>query len=156
MKHGSGRLITAKQHARRKTLSQLWFAAVILYSLVRALIVWQALGDYGVNPWIYLGIDLVCAIIDGRNTARLIISLADQRYHDARKQGVIAMITFIVPDLYIVYAGNHMPKIVYFSLAGIVTLMLTIGVFQVKKKVASVRAEREAEARGERTVVIDA
>ncbi len=141
-----GEAITDEQHARRKTLSRVWFGAVIAYSLIRAFVVWRALGDYGVNVWIYLAIDLVCAAIDGVNTARLVISLADERYHDARREGLIALATFIIPDLYIVYAGNKMPKSVYFVLGAIVILALIIGTIQVKKKVGKILAQRALEA----------
>ena len=136
---------TTEQRARRRTLSRVWFGVVIAYSLIRAVVVWQALGDYGVNVWIYLVIDMTCAVIDGINTAKLVISIADERYRDARKEGLIALVTFIVPDLYIVYAGNKMPKMVYFVLGGIVVLAFLAGVIHLKKKVSKILAEREIE-----------
>ena len=138
-------VVTIEQHARRKRLSRVWFGAVIAYSVARAVVVWRALGDYGVNVWIYLAIDLACAIVDGINTAKLVISLADERYHDARKEGLITLVTFIVPDLYIVYSGNKLPKMVYFVLGAIVILAFVVGVIHIKKKVRKISAEREKE-----------
>ena len=48
--------------ARRKLLSRTWAGVVVGWSLIRTLIVWAAVGDYGLNPWIYLAIDLASAM----------------------------------------------------------------------------------------------
>ena len=44
---------------RRRRLSNTWALFVIGWSIIRTLIVWAAVGDYGLNPWLYLVLDLV-------------------------------------------------------------------------------------------------
>ena len=51
---------TAETLRKRQLLTRAWAIFVIAWSVVRTIIIWAALGDYGFNPWIYLGIDLVC------------------------------------------------------------------------------------------------
>lgn len=38
-----------------------WVAAIFGYSVLRAVVVWPTLGRYGVNPWMFLFIDVVTA-----------------------------------------------------------------------------------------------
>ncbi|MEO5902127.1 MAG: hypothetical protein ABIR68_18620, partial [Ilumatobacteraceae bacterium] len=55
---------SAETLRRRKMLSRTWGTVVVVWSLIRTLIVWAALGEYGINPWAYLAIDLVTAVVD--------------------------------------------------------------------------------------------
>ena len=46
--------LTAAQHQRRRNLSRAWAIVVIAWAFGRTLVVWAAVGDYGINPWMYL------------------------------------------------------------------------------------------------------
>ena len=37
---------------KRRMLTRAWASVVILWSVIRTIIIWAALGDYGFNPWI--------------------------------------------------------------------------------------------------------
>src|SRR3954463_10411670 len=70
---------------RRKVLSRTWAIVVVTWSLLRTLIVWAALGEYGINPWIYLSIDLACAVVDAYTTPRMVLAFIDNQYKTAAK-----------------------------------------------------------------------
>ena len=39
-------------------IARSWAGIVIAWAVIRTFIVWAAVGDYGLNTWIYLAIDL--------------------------------------------------------------------------------------------------
>jgi hypothetical protein len=117
---------------------------VVVWSLIRTVIVWAAVGDYGLNPWIYLSLDLGAAIVDAMTTPRMVISFIDDHFRQAFKWAVISLVAFIIPDLYIFLGTRTLPKRIIFALCLIIGLTLTIGVVSVVRKIRKGRAEREA------------
>ena len=70
-------LHSAETLQRRKHLSRTWAGIVVVWALIRTLIVWAAVGEYGLNPWIYLALDLGAAIVDAFTTPRMVLSFID-------------------------------------------------------------------------------
>ncbi len=129
---------------RRKNLSRTWAGIVVVWSLIRTVIVWAAVGDYGLNPWIYLSLDLGAAIVDAFTTPRMVISFIDDHFKQAFKWAVISLTVFIIPDLYIFLGTRTLPKRIIVALCLIIGLTLTVGVVSVIRKIRRGRAEREA------------
>ncbi len=129
---------------RRKTLSRTWACIVVVWSLIRTVIVWAAVGDYGLNPWIYLTLDLGAAIVDAFTTPRMVISFIDDHFKQALKWAVISLTVFIIPDLYIFLGTRTLPKRIIVALCLIIGLTLTVGVVSVIRKIRKGRAERAA------------
>ncbi|MGB8861417.1 MAG: hypothetical protein WCC60_19320 [Ilumatobacteraceae bacterium] len=127
---------------RRKRLSRTWAGIVVAWSLIRTLIVWAAVGDYGLNPWIYLGLDLASAVIDALSTPRMVLSFIDDHFKQAVKWAVISLGVFIVPDLYIFLGTRTLPKRIIVVVCLIIALTLTIGVIGVVRKIRKGRDER--------------
>ena len=97
----SGLQHDAETLQRRKRLSRAWAGVVVVWSLVRTAIVWAAVGDYGLNPWIYFALDLGAAIVDAFTTPRMVLNFIDDHYRLAVKWALISLGVFIIPDLYI-------------------------------------------------------
>lgn len=125
-------------------LSLTWAGLAIGWSLVRALVAWAVLGDYGLNPWIYLGIDLASACVDAYTTPRMVISFVDREYKKAAMWGAYSLVAFIVPDLYLFIGTGHLPKKIIVVMAIIITVTFSIAVVTVVRKVRKARAERLA------------
>ncbi len=130
---------------RRKLLSLTWLGLAVGWSLIRAVIAWAVLGDYGLNPWIYLGIDLASAVVDGMTTPRMVISFVDRQYRRALMWALCSLVAFVVPDLYLFLGTGHLPKRIIVIMVVIVTITFTVAVVSVLRKVATTRAERLAE-----------
>lgn len=128
---------------RRKVLSRTWGAVVVGWSLIRTLIVWAALGDYGLNPWIYLAIDLAAAIVDAFTTPRMVLAFIDDQYRLALKWLLISAGAFIIPDLYLFLGTRTLPRRVIFIIALIITFTATVAVVSVVRKVVKGRRERD-------------
>jgi hypothetical protein len=129
--------------ARRRMLSRTWAVVVVAWSLIRTLIVWAAVGDYGLNPWIYLVIDLISACIDAITTPRMVLNFIDNNYRAALKWAAISLAVFIVPDLYIFLGTRELPTNVIAIVCTIITVTLVTGVVSVVHKVRAGRAARD-------------
>ena len=127
----------------------MWAAFVIGWSLIRTVIIWAALADYGFNPWIYVSIDLVCSVIDAFTTPRMVLSFIDNRYKSAILWGVVSLVAFVIPDIYIFVGTRTLPTRVIVILCLVIGSMLAMAVFSVVRKV---RAGCAAVAAGEATI----
>ena len=132
---------------RRRRLSNTWAGFVVGWSFIRTLLVWAAVGDYGLNPWIYLVIDLACSVVDAITTPRMVLNFIDEQYRVAARWGVIALVAFIVPDLYIFLGTRKLPTKLIVFICVIIGTTLTIGVVSITRKVRKGRTDREAALR---------
>lgn len=136
---------------RRRLLSFTWAGLAIGWAFVRALVAWVALGDYGLNPWIYLCIDLASAGVDAVTTPRMVISFVDRQYKRAAMWGVFSLVAFVVPDLYLFLGTGRLPKKVILVMVVIVAVMFTLASIGVWRKIRKARAERLAQLISART-----
>jgi hypothetical protein len=129
---------------KRQRLTRAWAAFVIAWSVMRTIIIWAALGDYGFNPWIYLGIDLICSTVDAVTTPRMVLRFVDDRYRSAVKWGVVSLIAYIVPDIYIFEDTRKLPKKVIVILCLVIVTLLCLAVVTIVRKIRAGRAQRAA------------
>jgi hypothetical protein len=134
---------TAETLRKRQMLTRVWAGVVIAWSIVRTIIIWAALGDYGFNPWIYLCIDLVCSTIDAFTTPRMVLSFIDDRYKTAIKWGILSLVAYIVPDVYIFEGTRRLPLKVIIVLCVVITAMTSLATVTVVRKVRIGRAARQ-------------
>ena len=127
---------------RRRRLSRTWAGIVVAWAGIRTIIVWAALHDYGINPWIYLSLDLASAITDAVTTPRMVLDFIDDRFRRAVKWALVSLVAFIIPDLYIFLGTRTLPKRIIVALCLIILLTLAVGVIAVVRKVRRGRAER--------------
>jgi hypothetical protein len=125
----------------RIVLESVWVVGVVAYGLARTLVVWQALGNYGVNPWIYGAIDVVSSVPYAIGTARVVTGTMDRDWVRVRRWGLIAVAAFFAPDLYIVVAGHGMPALVYIVLASWVLVAAALAARGIAGKLRSARVE---------------
>ena len=75
--------------------------------LVRTAIVWAAVGDYGLNPWLYLVLDLISASVDAVSTPRMVIRFVDDQYRKALQWAAVSLAAFVLPDVYHTLRPGH-------------------------------------------------
>ena len=129
---------------KRQRLTRAWATFVILWSVLRTIIIWAALGSYGFNPWIYLGIDLVCSTIDAVTTPRMVLRFIDDRYKSAIKWGSVSLVAFVLPDIYIFEGTRTLPKKVIVILCLVIVGMMSLAVVTIVRKIRKGRAQRAA------------
>ena len=134
---------------RRKRLSRTWAGIVVVWSLIRTVIVWAAVGDYGLNPWIYLGLDLVSAVIDALSTPRMVLSFIDNHMRQAIRWALISLGVFIVPDLYIFLGTRELPTRIIVIIVVIISTTSSIAILGVVRKIRAGRRLKAAEIQGD-------
>ncbi|MGZ4738164.1 MAG: hypothetical protein ACXVLM_02810 [Ilumatobacteraceae bacterium] len=133
---------TAETLRKRQMLTRVWAGVVIAWSVVRTIIIWAALGDYGFNPWLYLSIDLFCSTIDAMTTPRMVLRFVDDRYKSAVKWGVVSLVAYVIPDVYIFEGTRTLPLKVIIVLSIVITAMFSLAAVTVVRKVRIGRAAR--------------
>jgi len=127
---------------RRRHLSRTWAIIVVGWSAARTIIVWAAVGDYGLNPWVYLSIDLVSASTDAYSTPKMVLYFVDNRYRLAVRWAVISLVAFLIPDVYIFLGTHTLPHHLVAIIVGVIALTLLAAVIGVSRKVHQGRLER--------------
>ena len=107
---------------RRDRLELAWFFAVMTWSVIRIIAVSTWLQDYGVDPFHYAMVDLGSSAPYSLASARLLGSLVDGRMRRATSWGVLTVVTFVAPDLYIFTAGRALPWASYVVVGTIATI----------------------------------
>ncbi len=126
---------------KRLMLTRAWAGLVIVWSVLRTIIIWAALGDYGFNPWIYLSIDLVCATVDAITTPRMVLYFIDSHYKLAVKWFVVSLVAFIIPDVYIFVGTRSLPGRVIAVLCSVIIAMTALAGISIFRKIRKGRLE---------------
>ena len=135
-------VLTAHQVARRRLYSRSWACATIAWSIVRSAVVWATLGDYGVDPWHYLLVDLASAAILAVAIPRLVTSLIDRRRRSASSWGAATIVGYVIPDVYIFSVSDHLPWLAIALLLAVIYVSFAIGLVGARRKVLAGRAIR--------------
>jgi hypothetical protein len=133
---------SAEKLRKRQMLTRAWAVFVILWSVIRTIIIWAALGSYGFNPWIYLGIDLACSTLDAITTPRMVLYFIDDRYRLAVRWGIVSLVAYVIPDIYIFEGTRTLPKKVIVILCTVIVTMLGLAVVTITRKIRKGRALR--------------
>lgn len=114
-----------------------WILGVFGYSVLRALIVWPTLGDYGINPWAFLVIDVGTAWPYAYGQVRVVNEARAKNWGGTQLWAAIAMLSFIAPYAYIAGAGSGEMPLLAWIVIGL--LMLFFGIASIVKIVKQIR-----------------
>ena len=118
-------------------LGKAWILGVVAYAVLRALIVWPTLGDYGVSPWVFLIIDVGTAWPYAYGQVRIIKAARARQWGDTQLWSLITLLSFLAPYLYIVGAGSQEMPLLAYIIIGV--LMVAFGAASIVRLVKQVR-----------------
>lgn len=118
-------------------LGKAWIAGVFAYAVLRALIVWPTLGDYGINPWAFLVIDVGTAWPYAYGQVRVVNEARMKNWGGTQLWAAIALLSFIAPYAYIAGAGSGEMPLIAWIVIGL--LMLFFGIASIVKIVKQIR-----------------
>ena len=108
---------------------------------------WAALAKYGVNPAVYLLVDVGSALVPAWSMPQLVTCCIDRRRRRAIEAGVVTLLGYLVPDIYIFTASSHLPFMAVALLLAVVYVSIAVGVVTLRRKVLAGRVARaKAEA----------
>gem|GEM_PF-180905 len=129
---------TGVHRSSRETLwERVWAGLLVLYSTGAAYLVWRTLSKYGVNPIVFLVIDMVTSWPYGLATARIVVNVVKRQWREVRKWSWVAAITFIAPDIYVLASARHVPRDVYLILILVITALVLFAVLSVVLQIRS-------------------
>jgi hypothetical protein len=108
---------------------------------VRTLLAWVLLGDYGLDPWVYLCVDLGSSLVLGRSTPIMVVSFIDHERQRALRWSLVTGVAYVVPDVFLFTSTRRIPPV---TLAVMITLMatsVTVTVVTLVRRVRSARAD---------------
>lgn len=126
---------------RRRVLARLWAVATIGWSLVRTLLAWVLLGDYGLDPWIYLGVDLSSSIVLGRSTPVMVVSFVDRQRSRAVRWAAVTLVAYVVPDVYLFTSTQRIPPVTLAVLLTVMATTVTVTAVTIVRRVRSARVD---------------
>ena len=95
-----------------------WIVGVFAFSVARALVAWPALSQYGVNPWVFLAIDVVTAFPYAVGQVKVVNGFRYKQYGAVQIWALVVGATFLAPYVYIVMAGQErIPTVAYLVIA---------------------------------------
>jgi len=142
-----------KRRSLGDRIEQLFTFSVILYILLRAIPLWQPLSSGGVNPAIFLFLDVTTAWPYAKGLALLGRSVAGRRYERVPTALMMISGSLIPPYLYVAWTGQDLPKWVWGLMAIFFSITVATGIRSVRKAVRSrEHTEGEEENNDERSM----
>lgn len=123
-----------------------WSIGIVLFSAGRALVAWPTLGGYGVNPWMFLAIDLVTAPPYGIAQAVTVKILRSKNRApiDAATWAAVVAVTFLAPYVYIFVSSGSMPLYAYVGVALWMVLFGVLAVYRMHRQIREPQDQRSA------------
>ena len=117
----------------RINLKRAWIGVVLAYSFIRALLIWKIFAKFGVNPFIYLIIDLVSAYFYAIYSANLVEAVIKRQHRLTLKFLLLSLITNFLPDLYVLVSANSVPSFIFRTFIDVILILAifaTIGIIR--------------------------
>ncbi len=119
-------------------MGKAWIGAIFGYSILRALVVWPTLGDNGVNPWIFLIIDVATAWPYAYGQVKLVKAAKARDWRQVQIWSVVAAAAFLAPYAYIVVAGSGQLSTLAWIIIGVLVLAFgTASILRVLRQIRS-------------------
>ena len=119
---------------RRNSLERAWFWAVVAWSVVRVIFADVFFAKYGINIWVFAAVEAISAPVFARSTAKMAVSLSRHHLQNSVLWGLLTLMSFAAPDIYLLTTGKNLPWLAYLVVIGIMVLAATISMIGVRRK----------------------
>jgi hypothetical protein len=112
-----------------------WIIGVFAFSVARALVAWPTLSQYGVNPWVFLAIDVVTAFPYALGQVKVINGFRYHKYAAVQAWSLVVATTFLAPYIYIVLAGKErIPALVYIVIGALALVFGSASILRMRNQ----------------------
>jgi hypothetical protein len=120
---------------RSKYTKFTWYFLVLGWAGIRTFLVKEIFQRNGVNPFIYLIIDLAASVPYAKYTHKLVVSYLDKEWETFKVALLISVTTFYAPDIYILVAARRVPTSIYLGFFIVLAVFSIAAVISVLKRV---------------------
>jgi hypothetical protein len=111
----------------------------MVWSGVRIIFADVFFAKYGVNIWIFAAVEFISCPIFARATAKMIDALVQHRFQNSAVWGLVTLVTFGAPDVYLLTTGKNLPWSAYFVVIGIMLIGGLISIVKLRSKTLILR-----------------
>ena len=111
---------------RRADFERVWILISVAYGGLRAVLVWKFLRKYGVNPYVFAGIEFSSAAIYGKSSAQVVGAEIDGAWKRIRSWLPLALLAYFAPDSYVLFSTGKLPSDMLAILLAIVCVALVL------------------------------
>lgn len=115
-----------------------FIAGMLVYSVFRAVLVGETLGEYGINPWAFLFFDAGSAVPLAWGQVRLVQGLKRNDPRLVQRSLMVVIVAFISPYAYLVLgAGRPLPTLAYVVIALLIVFVGAATVWRIRSEARS-------------------
>jgi hypothetical protein len=115
--------------AKQVTLKRAWLVSVLAYSLIRTFIIWKVFQKYGVNQYVYLVIDLICAFFFANFSTKVVLEAHQTHYRKLLRNLFFTLIFNFIPDMYVLLTAKEVPKFLFESFVQVILILAIVSAF---------------------------
>ena len=119
---------------RQNSLERIWFIAVVAWSILRVIFADVFFAKYGINIWIFAGVEVISSPIFAQSTSKMAISLSRHHLRNSLIWGILTLVSFAAPDVYLLTTGKHLPWLAYLVVIAIMVIAGTISMIKMRRK----------------------
>ena len=120
-----------------------WIVGVFAFSVARALVAWPTLGRYGVNPWVFLAIDVVTAFPYAYGQVRLIKAVIARHAGAVQAWALVVLASFLAPYIYIFVAGSGELPVFGYVIVGLLLVVFGVAsLARIRQNIAVAQTSR--------------
>ena len=116
-------------------VERIWIVLVVVWGCIKAIVIRDVFGKYGINTWVYLAIDLAIAIPYALSTARFVIFGLEKKWNKAWPYGIAAIVFHFIPDIYILAGTHSVPKRIYLIFGITVVIFSYLGYRNIRGQI---------------------
>lgn len=120
-----------------------WILANIGYDVIYTIVMIEIFGRYGVVGPVYLVYIAVFSALYAWSTFELVGSLVDADQRRAYRFGALSLISFLAPDIYLIFVTHNVPWTVWAALGAYVCITAVAAAVALRRKVVTRRAKLE-------------
>jgi choline-glycine betaine transporter len=141
----SANAIKAKRRAAiRRRLEHAWFLVVVAYACVRIFLADKFLVKYGLPIKPFAVVEIMSSMVYALASARFIGALVDNNNRKAGFFGLCTLVGFGAPDVFVIFASDHIPRSIYVVLALIVIGTTVYTVRELRAKMRKARVQQHS------------
>ena len=130
-----------KSEEHKKLIERWWIAIVLVWGVIRAFLVDKTFAKYGVNPWVYLAIDMLIAVPYAISTSKFVFALIEKHFKNSMKWGASAILFHYIPDSYILATARSVPRTLFDGFLFAVAVFTLLGAREVVIKMKTGKAK---------------
>ena len=119
---------------RQNSLERVWFIVVVAWSILRVVFADVFFAKYGINIWIFAGVEVISSPIFAFATAKMVVALSKHHIRNSILWGFSTLTSFGAPDIYLLTTGKNLPWLAYLVVIGIMAIAGSMSFVKMRRK----------------------